>query len=116
MSSSDERRNYWPPRRPKQLLACVPVDRSKLPDIPESRAIMVTDLYTLKACSVIGCGDVWIGPRQLEAFNADPDGFVILCFGHAVFLLTNTNGDFIPDEDVVHLGGGYPVEGRARIS
>lgn len=116
MPPNDERSNYWPPRRTKQLLACIPVDRSKLPDIPEAAGLVVTDLHTLKMCALPGCGDVWIGPRQLAAFKADPDHYVILCFAHALALSILVKDGFDPDEDVVHLGGGHPIEGRARIS
>lgn len=113
----DPRDNYWPPPRERRILACIPVDRSKLPQGPELDAIVITDLYTLRSCVVEGCGDVWIGPRQLAEFKADPDGFVIMCHPHAVAVVMTMNGGaFAPEEDVVELGGGYPVEGRARIA
>jgi hypothetical protein len=100
----------------RQILACVPVDRSKLPQVPELHDIVITDLYTLKPCAGPGCGDVWVGPRQMATFSTNPDGFIILCYLCAVVVQGYLYGPLDPDEDVVHLGGGYPVEGRARIS
>lgn len=99
----------------KQILACVPVDRSKLPQIPELEALVITDLYTLKSCVIDDCGDVWVGPRQLAAYTLDPDSFVIMCMLHALAVM-HLEGDFDPDTDVIQLGGGYPVEGRARTA
>lgn len=99
----------------KQIMACMPVDRSRLPQIPEVDDIVITDLYTLKQCKIDGCGDVWVGPRQLAAYKENSDDFVIMCFIHALTATLAVNGSFDPTEDVRHLGGGYPAEGRARI-
>lgn len=97
------------------LIACIPVDRSKLPDIPELAAVVVTDLYTLRQCEIEDCGDVWVGPRQLAAYNQDPANSSILCYLHALAIHLHISGSFDPDTDLANLGGGYPVEGRARI-
>lgn len=101
---------------PPQIMACMPVDRSKLPQGPELDAIVITDLYTLKSCAISGCGDVWVGPRQMAAYNMNPEGFEFFCYPHARAVQILLYGPLVPEDDVVHLGGGYPVEGRARIS
>jgi hypothetical protein len=104
----------------RQLLACVPRDRSGLPQAPELQplidSIVVTDLYTLKQCEFCG-QDVWVGPRQMAAYTANPNGFQVSCFLDAVQVATITSGAPLdPDSDVVQLGGGYPVEGRPRVT
>lgn len=99
----------------KQILACVPVDRSVLPQCQELDAVVITDLYTLKHCAVRDC-PVWVGPRQLALYNNNPNEFVIMCMTHALAVQEVLNGPLDPERDVTELGGGYPVEGRARIS
>jgi hypothetical protein len=94
----------------------MPVDRSKLPPIPELDAVVITDLYTLSHCAADGCGAVWIGPRQLARLQSNPDGFIVLCYIHAVYWQVASTGSFDPDTDVTQLGGGYPAEGRPRIT
>lgn len=100
----------------RQLLACVPRDRSGLPQSPELDAIVVTDLYTLKQCE--RCSqDVWVGPRQMAEYEQKPDGYWIMCYLDAAYVASVANGRLIePDSDVQQLGGGYPVEGRPRVT
>jgi len=95
---------------PIAIIACVPVDRSGLPQGPELDAIVVTDLYTLTICQ--HCGqDVWIGPRSLEQYQSDPAEYLILCY-----LCTFKEQRRLATElAIVDLGGGFPAEGRARV-
>lgn len=100
-------------RRP---LACMPRDRSGLPQLPELDDIVITDLYTLKQCEICR-QDVWVGPRQMAAYEQDPGDYVIACYLDAIRFVAATTGQLPdPDSDVQHLGGGYPVEGRPRVT
>ena len=93
-----------------QILACVPVDRSCLPQIPELDAIVITDLYTLRRC--MHCSrDVWVGPRQTEFWRQNLEA-LILCFICAM-ISRIAAGESRPE--VHQLGGGYPAEGRPRV-
>jgi hypothetical protein len=92
----------------RSVIACVPVDRSELPQIPELDAIVVTDLYTLTTCQACG-QDVWIGPRSLGQYQGDPAAFLVLCY-MCTFRLPE-----VSQLPVVELGGGFPREGRARV-
>jgi len=98
----------------RRLLACMPCDRSKLPQIPELDAIVVTDLYTLRQCEACSQA-VWVGPRQMAEYTKDPEEFFMLCYICAIVATQMITGSF-NDDSVEHLGGGYPVEGRARVT
>ena len=100
----------------KQIIACVPRDRSRLPQDSTLDNIQITDLYSLRQCEACG-QDIWIGPRQSAFYAQDPASFFVLCFECAVPVVAAINGGrFNPDSDVRHLGGGSQVEGRPRIT
>jgi hypothetical protein len=82
------------------VLACCPVDRSRLPQIPELDAIVITDLYIKDACELCN-QDVWVGPRQ-DALRQERD-IITLCYLCAMALYGA--------DDVFDLGGGSSVEG-----
>lgn len=95
------------------LFACVPEDRSALPQVPELDAIVVTDLYTEGAC--VQCGQkIWIGPRQAAAGTLAPVRLVA-CYLCAMQIQL---WDGLTMEEisamVVDLGGGSGVEGQPR--
>lgn len=93
------------------LITCVPVDRTGLPQLPELDAVVVTDLYTLKVCEESECNrEVWIGPRQLAHYRADPNHCHIICY-FCMFEQLRAEPEMPP---VIDLGGGSTVEGRPR--
>lgn len=102
----------------RNLLACVPRDRSGLPPHEALDAIVITDLYTLRQCENLNCcQDIWVGPRQMAAYNENPDGFWVLCYMCAARAARGLSGEaFDPDSDVRDLGGGSTIEGRPRIT
>lgn len=99
----------------RNLLACVPKDRSDLPPHEALDNIVITDLYTLKQCENVFCRqDIWVGPRQMAAYNENPDGFWMACYLCAA--AAARAGAFDPDSDVRNLGGGSTIEGRPRVT
>lgn len=98
------------------VLACMPVDRSGLPQTPELDAIVITDLYTEMPCD--NCErPVWIGPRQKEAHELNGGKALALCYFCVFDAMTvaEVDPEEFPDY-LTHLGGGYPVEGEPRPS
>lgn len=95
------------------LFACVPDDRSALPQIPELDAIVVTDLYFDETCDQ--CGQkIWVGPRQAAARQLRPV-HVTACF--LCSMQIQLWDGLTPEEVnamVVDLGGGSSIEGRPR--
>jgi len=90
------------------VIACVPVDRSGLPQSPELDAVVVTDLYTLGTCDTC-LQTIWIGPRSLELYRGDPENHLLMCYA-CTFAMPD-----IGSWDVQELGGGFPAEGRPRV-
>lgn len=95
------------------LFACVPEDRSALPQVPELDAIVVTDLYVDETC--VQCGQkIWVGPRQAMARQMAP---VSLTACYICALQIQVWDGLTMDEIsamTVDLGGGAGVEGRPR--
>jgi hypothetical protein len=101
----------------RDILACVPRDRSELPQFPGLDDIKVTDLYTLRQCENRLCRqDVWVGPRQMATYKQDPARFYVLCYLCALAAQRQYNEAFDPDSDIRQLGGGSTTEGRPRIT
>ena len=94
----------------KMFIAVVPVDRSRLPQIPELDAIVITDLYSLITCD--RCNqDVWIGPRQLAL--RDANDYEVVCYECLFHSLMSGEMELA---DVFDLGGGHTREGTPRVT
>lgn len=99
-----------------QAIACIPRDRSMLPQVPELDKIIITDQYSLRQCQEANCRqDIWVGPRQMEFALANPTAKVLCYICSMVWQMEQgvAAGDI--DANVTHLGGGHGVEGRPRL-
>lgn len=95
------------------IIACMPVDRSQLPEIPEVDAIVITDLYTLKECHQCG-QSIWVGPRQKEAWEKAHISTALLCFLCAADFVVALQKEEEGPVALMDLGGGSTREGRPR--
>ncbi len=95
------------------IIACVPVDRSQLPQGPELDAVVVTDLYTLKNCAQCEQA-IWVGPRQLATWTKERHGWLLLCYLCSVKFMRSLENDLDAEPLIVDLGGGSTREGRPR--
>lgn len=99
------------------LLACCPVDRSKLPPGPELNAIVITELYTIMQCENPDCGfgnDIWVGPRQFKAYRENWEKAYLFCYVCAMIAQEQETLGQADWKKVASLGGGFPVEGSPR--
>lgn len=94
------------------VMACLPVDRSGLPDLSgyDIQIPMPTDLYHQDVCENTLCRRaIWVGPRQAAAIQLSTVRAVKLCYMCAASYVVQANQGSVP---VTELGGGAGVEGN----